>query len=324
MTILEPQRTLSDSVLEIRGDGKAGGGLLLAFQSLASLLVTDPGIHVQEWPFFSSARRGAGIRSFLRVSRHPITAACEVTRPGLAVLMDEAAAKSVDFAEGVPPGGGYVLNTRRTPEECARHFRLSGRVHTVPGEDLGTRFLKAPIGNAAVYVAMARAIGGFSDEAVIEGFLRSLRKRHVPDVILERNRQVLDATPAAIRSGEFDLADPTDHRPAAFAGYGDLPVGAQTPLRLSKGNRAADFAPTGVRLRFEDPALACTGCALCITNCPEGIIRFQRDDERGVLVTGLDQNQFCKQCLECVAICPEHLFQQVPFEELWPEEEKVS
>ena len=59
-------------------------------------------------------------------------------------------------------------------------------------------------------------------------------------------------------------------------------------------------------------------------NCPEGIIHFERDAERGVLVTGLSQSQFCKQCLECVAVCPEKLFQQVPFEELWPEEEKVS
>ena len=59
-------------------------------------------------------------------------------------------------------------------------------------------------------------------------------------------------------------------------------------------------------------------------NCPEGIIHFERDAERVLLVTGLSQSQFCKQCLECVSICPEHLFRQVPFEELWPEEESVS
>jgi 2-oxoacid:acceptor oxidoreductase gamma subunit (pyruvate/2-ketoisovalerate family) len=322
--ILEPQQLLSRSVLDVRGDGKAGGGLVLAFQSLAALLVTEPGVQVQEWPFFSSARRGAGIRSFLRASRNAITAACEIARPAVAVLMDEAAGKSVDFAEGVPPGGVFVLNTRRSPEECARHYRLSGRVHTVPGDDIGRRHLKAPIGNASVYVALARAIGGFDDGRVVDTFLRSLAKRHVPEVILERNRLALEASAAAIQTGDFDEAEPTDHRAAAFGGYGDLPIGAQTALRLSKGNRAADFAPTGLRLRFEDPERACTGCAHCIVNCPEGIIHFERDGERGVLVTGLTQSQFCKQCLECVAVCPEKLFRQVPFEELWPEEERVS
>ena len=58
-TPLDLRARLNDGVLEIRGDGKAGGGLVLAFQSLASLALRDPGLHVQEWPFFSSARRGA-------------------------------------------------------------------------------------------------------------------------------------------------------------------------------------------------------------------------------------------------------------------------
>jgi len=322
--ILDPQQLLSQSTLDVRGDGKAGGGLVLAFQSLAGLLVSEPGLHVQEWPFFSSARRGAGIRSFLRASRRPITAACEIARPAVSVLMDEAAAKSLDFAEGVPPGGIFVLNTRRSPEECARHYRLSGRVYTVPGDDLGRRYLKAPIGNASVYVTLARALGGFDDRRIVENFLRSLAKRHIPEAILDRNRQALEATGGAIQVGDFDEAQPTDHRGSPFAGYGELPVGGQTALRLSKGNRAADFAPTGLRLRFEDPDKACTGCAHCIVNCPEGIIHFEKDAERGVLVTGLTQSQFCKQCLECVHVCPENLFHQVPFEELWPEEETVS
>jgi len=105
LELLDPQKLLRESVLEVRGDGKAGGGLVLAFQTLAALLLGDPDLHVQEWPFFSSARRGACIRSFLRVSRRPVTAACEVTRPAMVLLMDEGAARTVDFAEGVPRGG---------------------------------------------------------------------------------------------------------------------------------------------------------------------------------------------------------------------------
>src|SRR5690242_14532902 len=81
MDILNLRQRMAESVLEIRGDGKAGGGLVLAFQSLAALMLTDDSLHVQEWPFFSSARRGANLRSFMRVSGAPITIACEVTRP---------------------------------------------------------------------------------------------------------------------------------------------------------------------------------------------------------------------------------------------------
>jgi 2-oxoacid:acceptor oxidoreductase gamma subunit (pyruvate/2-ketoisovalerate family) len=319
LEVLDPQQLLRESVLEVRGDGKAGGGLVLAFQSLAALLLGDPQLHVQEWPFFSSARRGACIRSYLRVSRRPVTAACEVTRPSMTLLMDEGAARTVDFAEGVPRGGTFVLNTRRTPEECARHYRLSGRVVTVPGDDIGTRYLKHAIGNVSAYTAVAIAIGGLKSADIVESFMVQLKKRRIPDTLLGRNREALEASAAAIREGVFDESAPGLHQAAPFAGYGELPIGAQTGLRLSQRNRTADYAPSGLRLKFEDPATACTGCAHCITNCPEGIIHFKPDAERGLLVTGVDVSTFCKLCGECIAICPEKLFKEVPFEEEWKE-----
>jgi 2-oxoacid:acceptor oxidoreductase gamma subunit (pyruvate/2-ketoisovalerate family) len=318
---LDPQEVLRTSILELRGDGKAGGGLVLAFQSLAALMSNDPGLHVQEWPFFSSARRGANIRSFLRVSARPISAACELTRPSIALLMDEAAARSVDFAQGVPVGGTFVLNTRRTPLECAKHFHLSGRVFTVPGDDLGTRYLKAPIGNVSAYVAMAHAIGGFARDQVVETFLKQLKKRRIPEALIERNREALGASFDAIQTGTYDEARPGDHMAPMFEGYGELPVGAQTRLRLSATNRTSDYAKSGFRLVFEDPDLKCTGCAHCITSCPEGIIRWQPDDERGVLVTGADVSSFCKLCGECIAVCPEALFKEGAYEEKWEEVE---
>jgi pyruvate ferredoxin oxidoreductase gamma subunit len=317
--VLDLRSILRDRVLEIRGDGRAGGGLVLAFQSLGGLMLRDPNLHVQEWPFFSSARRGAGIRSFLRVSARPIRVACEVTRPVMSVLMDESAGRSTDFALGVPPGGTFVINTRRSPEECARHFRLSGRVITVPGNDLGETHLKHAIGNVAIYVAAARAIGGFPPDVVADSFVQTLKKRRVPDAVLDRNRAALSASAEALSEGVFDLAESEDHQPAGWMGYGELPTGAQSPLRLSRQNRTADYAPAGLRLRFHDPNTACTGCAHCVTNCPEGVILFEPDEAKGLLVTGVEVTTYCKLCGECVAVCPEHLFQQLPFEEHWEE-----
>lgn len=321
MKPIDLRRCITDSALELRGDGKAGGGLVLAFQSLAVLFLRDAAMNVQEWPFFGSARRGANIRSFLRVSRLPVTAACEVTRPSLVLLMDEGAANAVDFAQGVPPGGTFVLNTRHTPEACARHYRLSGRVLTVPGDEIGARYLKHPIGNISAYVAMVQAIGGFDRDDVLEAFLGMLKKRRVPDAVIARNREALAASFDSIREGEYDCAGPVDHLGQPFTGYGALPVGAQTALRLSETNRTANFAPSGFRLRFEDPKDACTGCAHCVTNCPEGIIRFEPHAELGLKVTGADVSQFCKLCQECIAVCPEKLFFSAPFEEHWQEEE---
>jgi 2-oxoacid:acceptor oxidoreductase gamma subunit (pyruvate/2-ketoisovalerate family) len=314
---LDLRERIRSSVLDMRGDGKAGGGLVLAFQSLANLLLRDAGLHVQEWPFFSSARRGANIRSFLRVSARPILAACEVTRPALSVLMDEGAAQSADFAQGVPPGGTFVLNTPHTPEECARHYGLTGRVLAVPGDRIGNEYLKHPIGNVSIYVAMAAAIGGFDPEDITTSFLETLAKRHVPASVLDRNREALRASLEAVREGIFEEAPRQRHAAIPWRGYGYLPVGAQTALRLSAANQTAYFAPSGHRLRFEDPKILCNGCAHCINNCPEGIILFVPDEERGLLVTGVDVSTFCKLCGECIAVCPEHLFTEAPYEEPW-------
>lgn len=319
MRVLDPRSILEQGVLEVRGDGKAGGGLVLAFQSLAALFSSLPDIHVQEWPFFSSARRGANIRSFLRVSAKPIEVGCEVTRPVLTLLMDEAAARAADFAEGVPHGGTYVINTRRTPEECARHFHLSGRVMTVPGDDIGTQYLKHAIGNVSAYVAMVEAIGGLPMDDVIGIFLGQLKKRRIPEMLIERNREAMNATKVAIQSGVFDEAHPGDHATTRFVGYGDLPVGAQTRLRLAQTNRTSSYARSGFRLEFADAAHACTGCSHCITNCPEGIIRWEPDAERGVRVTGADVGAFCKLCGECIEVCPEKLFTEGKYEEVWVE-----
>jgi pyruvate ferredoxin oxidoreductase gamma subunit len=321
METIDPRKAIRDRVLEIRGDGKAGGGLVLAFQSLASLLLSDPELHVQEWPFFSSARRGANIRSFLRVSARPIQIACEVTRPTMVLLMDEAAARAVDFAQGVPPGGTFVINTRRSPAECARHFHLTGRVITIAGDDVGTRFLKHAIGNVSAYVAMASAIGGFDRTLITEVFLKTLRKRRIPQVLLDRNREALEASLAEVKSGVFDEAGPTDHALPSFAGYGDLPLGAQTALRLSQTNLTSNYARSGFRLVFEDPDTKCTGCSHCIVNCPEGIILWHPDPERGVLVTGAEVSSYCKLCGECIAVCPELLFKEAPFVDRWAEDE---
>ena len=324
MKPLDLRTTLRESVLEIRGDGKAGGGLVLAFQSLASLALTDPDLNVQEWPFFSSARRGANIRSYVRISARPIRIACEVTRPKLVLLMDEGAARTADFAQGVPPGGTFVLNTRHTPEVCAKHYGLSGRVVTISGDEIGLKHLRAQIGNVSAYVAMAHAIGGFKPEPVIATFLSALKKRRIPETVLQRNREALEASLTEVKEGVFDEAKPGTHKVPTFAGYGDLPVGAQTALRLSQDNLTAYYARTGVQLHFADPEDKCTGCGHCITNCPEGIIHWEPNDKNGLKVTGSDVTEYCKLCAECISVCPESLFSEVPFNVAWKEAEVSS
>jgi ferredoxin len=156
---------------------------------------------------------------------------------------------------------------------------------------------------------------------VINVFLGQLKKRRIPEVLIERNREAMNATKVSIRTGVFDESRPGDHASTRFEGYGVLPIGAQTRLRLAQTNRTSNYARSGFRLEFADPNSACTGCSHCITNCPEGIIRWEPNAETGLKVLGADVSTFCKLCGECIEICPEKLFSEGKYEEVWVESE---
>lgn len=321
MSTIDLKKLLDESVLEIRGDGKAGSGLVLVLQSLSDLFIREDNMHVQEWPFFSAARKGAAVRSNLRASRKPITISSEITNPHISILMDEGAAKFVDFAAGVPQGGTFVLNTTHTPVEAAKHYKLSGRVLTVDGDNLGLKHLKKPLGNISVLAVLVKAMG-LDPEIGLTALTANFKKRRLPEAIIKANIELYRESLTAYSEGVFEEGTENDHKHPSFAGYGDLPDGAQTGLRISRSNLTAAYARAGVRVAFEDPDNKCTGCTLCITGCPENIIKYIPDDRRGVKVVGADFASYCKTCRECEEICPEGLFKEVPFEEPWKESSK--
>lgn len=318
MEILNIEQILNNEVLEIRGDGKAGSGLVLVLQSLAGLLMRDETLHVQEWPFFSSARKGAAVRSFLRVSKKPITIGCEITNPHISILMDEGASKFVDFAAGVSEGGTFIVNTTHSPKEAAQHYKLSGRVICVSGDKIGEKYLNKPMGNISVFAILVKAIGLNVNEAK-DALLDNLNKRRLPKNIIEANIKIFDESLNESQEGIFDYKG--KHDIPSFACYGTLTAGAQSPLRISRANKTSSYARSGARVTFSDEYKKCTGCSLCISNCPENIINYVPDTKKGVQVTGADFGGYCKFCRECIEICPMDLFKEQPYEEKWDIEE---
>jgi 2-oxoacid:acceptor oxidoreductase gamma subunit (pyruvate/2-ketoisovalerate family) len=302
------KRLESGGAIDVRGDGKAGGGLVLAMQAFASALGREPGLDVQEWPLFSSARKGANVRAFLRVARGRVEMTCQVTRPDIAILMNEAAGDEVDFADGTTEGL-YVINTQLDPQAAGARWRLGGTIATIAADDLGLKHLNRPLGNVGVFAALVRTTGLCSLEHARASLEHSLRKRRIPDRLVAANLALFDDALDRVRAGE--IAATTDHRRAPFAGYGALPAGAQAALRSSKHHHTAGYGRPGVRIEFKDQTSRCNGCSLCVALCPEGIIEFTPDPAKGALVHGARFADFCKVCRECVAACPLDLFHEV-------------
>jgi 2-oxoacid:acceptor oxidoreductase gamma subunit (pyruvate/2-ketoisovalerate family) len=295
--------------IDLRGDGKAGGGLVLAVQAFGAALA-QAGFDVQDWPLFSSARKGANVRAFLRLARRPIEAACQVTQPDIVVLMNEAAAREVDFAAGTREEL-YVINSAEAPEALAARYRLGGRVACVDGDALGMRHIGRPLGNLAVYAALVRTTGLVPVDGARASLEKSVRKRRLPERLIAANLALFDEALTRVRVAELPSGSATDHRARRFEGYGRLPVGAQAALRSARVNLTSGYGRPGVAIRFSDESAKCNGCSLCVVQCPEGIIRFTPDPARGAIVHGADFDDYCKVCRECVTACPLELFHEV-------------
>jgi Pyruvate/2-oxoacid:ferredoxin oxidoreductase gamma subunit/NAD-dependent dihydropyrimidine dehydrogenase PreA subunit len=301
------ERLDARDALDLRGDGKAGGGLVLCIQSFGVALGAEPDLDVQNWPLFSSARKGANVRAFLRVARGRVDATCQITSPDIAILMNEAAGEEIDFAEGTA-SALYVINTAEAPEEAAKRWRLGGTIVTIAADELGLRHLARPLGNVGVFAALVRSTGLVTPERGRASLEQTLARRHIPERLIAANLSLFDEALARTRSAEVPANATTDHRRARFAGYGALPVGAQAALRSSRHHRTAGYGRPGVRIEFADPGGRCNGCSLCVAACPEGIIDFTADPARGAIVHGARFDDFCKVCRECIAACPLDLF----------------
>jgi pyruvate ferredoxin oxidoreductase gamma subunit len=296
-------------MLDLRGDGKAGGGLVLAVQAFGGSLAAA-GFDVQDWPLFSSARKGANVRAYLRASRTGVEATCQVTRPDVAVLMNEAAGLETDFAEGTSTGV-YVINTVADPDSAARRYRLCGTVATISGDALGNEHLGRPLGNIAVFAALVKVTGLAPVDVARKTLESTLKKRRLPQRVITANLAMFEASLEKVRSAEIPSNAETDHRRAAFKGYGALPPGAQAALRSSVKNRTSGYGRPGVKVVFSDPTSRCNGCSLCVVQCPDGLMEFIPDPLKGTMVYGAKFDDHCKVCRECVNACPLNLFSEI-------------
>lgn len=300
--------TRGDAV-DLRGYGKAGGGLVLAIQAFGEALSGNAGLDVQDWPLFSSARKGATVCAYLRVARGRVEDTSRVRTPDVALLMNEAAAEDADFAEGTHDAL-FVINTARSPEEAAERWRLSGTIVTVPGDELGREHLGRPLANVAVLAALVKStelVGAAQARASLE---HRLEKRRVPRRLIDANLALFDAALARHRTVERQAGPSTSHPCVPFQGYGELPAGAQSRLRTSLSNRTASYGRPGVAVVFEDPGGRCNACSLCVVQCPDGLMLFTATAS-GALVRGARFETHCKTCRECVAACPQGLFREI-------------
>lgn len=140
---------------------------------------------------------------------------------------------------------------------------------------------------------------GLEPQACKTALREGLRRRALPERIVEANLALFAEALERTRTAEVPVGG-TAHPVRRFPGFAALPAGAQTSLRAAARTRREG------QIEFADPEHRCDGCALCVAQCPEGILGL---DDAG-LVRGARFESFCKVCGECVAACPHGLFRR--------------
>lgn len=164
-------------MIEIRWHGRGGQGVVTAANILGAAAM-HAGKYSQSFPFFGAERRGAPVAAYTRIADQPVRLRSHIYAPHWVIVFDETLLELVNPLEGLRPGGGMIVNTRRNPEEIA----FCDTVIAVDATTIAQEMLERPVANTAMLGAVAAA--GLADlepllQAIGDAFPGAAGERNV-------------------------------------------------------------------------------------------------------------------------------------------------
>ncbi len=178
--------------IEIRWHGRAGQGVVTAATTLADVLSSEKGIHIQAFPEFGAEKRGAPILAFNRISQKPIRTHSQVYNPDIVVVTDPSLLGLVDISQGAKEDAVFIINTtfdialirERLSLKDKKIFALDA--YTIASEELGKAIPNVPMVAALVKVTNLIDLKKFKERIEV-----SLKKKLRPEVV-EKNMRTID------------------------------------------------------------------------------------------------------------------------------------
>jgi len=178
--------------IEIRWHGRAGQGVVTAATTLADVLSSEKGIHIQAFPEFGAEKRGAPILAFNRISQKPIRTHSQVYNPDIVVVTDPSLLGLVDISQGAKEDAVFIINTtfdialirERLSLKDKKIFALDA--YTIASEELAKAIPNVPMVAALVKVTNLIDLKKFKERIEV-----SLKKKLRPEVV-EKNMRTID------------------------------------------------------------------------------------------------------------------------------------
>jgi pyruvate ferredoxin oxidoreductase gamma subunit len=187
--------------IEIRWHGRAGQGVVTAAATLADVLSSEKGIHIQAFPEFGAEKRGAPILAFNRISQKPIRTHSQVYNPDIVVVTDPSLLGLVDISQGAKEDAVFVINTTFDIALIRERLSLKDKkiyaldAYTIASEELGRAIPNVPMVAALVKVTNLIDLKKFKERIEV-----SLRKKLRPEIV-EKNMRTIDRAFKEVREG---------------------------------------------------------------------------------------------------------------------------
>ncbi|NMA55779.1 MAG: pyruvate synthase [Firmicutes bacterium] len=171
-------------LLEIRWHGRGGQGAKTAAQLLAEAAAAA-GKFIQGFPEYGPERMGAPVQAFTRISDRPIWLHCQITEPGIVVVLDPTLLRRGDITRGLRQEGLILINSDQQPSVIKRALDQNYRVCTVDASRIAKETIGRAIPNTPLLGALIRVAEIIPLERLLAETERKLARRFAdrPEIV---------------------------------------------------------------------------------------------------------------------------------------------
>ena len=185
---------------EVRWHGRGGQGAKTAGYVLA-VAAAEMGWQVQAFPEYGAERRGAPMRSYVRISDGPIRLRSAIEHPDVVIVLDPSLIETENVLAGLPEGGVVIVNSPNSPKEVSDIIGGANyKVCTVDATSISIDALGRNIPNTPMLGALAKV----SDVVSVEGAKKAVKSQlggKLSEAVLEGNYKAIERANEEVQVG---------------------------------------------------------------------------------------------------------------------------
>jgi pyruvate ferredoxin oxidoreductase gamma subunit/2-oxoisovalerate ferredoxin oxidoreductase gamma subunit len=266
---------------EIRLHGSGGHGAVVAAKLLADAAARS-GYQSQAFASYGALRRGGKVEAYVRISDERVLVHCKMYEPDCLVIMEDQFVGDADVMSGLKEGGKILINSSKPASGFDGLDKFE--VVTLDAYHIAReKGLSLPGGMPVINTAMLGGIAALLPEVRLDDLLEVIRTG------TPKGRENMESAREA-----YDSVVGSQAGTGTATGTATAAAGAQStedrfprydPEKMSDKCRRClmcYMACPVVAISFETEPFAfhvntkaCTGCGLCINECPRRAISWQ-------------------------------------------------